>query len=275
MLKHSRQVRTHICACYVSISVVAMLLMSGCSVPNHMHVTEGVSPANSETNVRFRTTYYFRAFDYCWAADAKTDDGLKYRDVIPETDMVYRYRMTGKASALGSKIRFESGTLEKDEIEPFGKSLPKPADEEKKDGSGDHSSGGVETGGAGTGGAGTSGGEDEKDRCALGKVRKRGFQIMGPEGMSEFNQNERLVLAMYTSAKPLTETLQEYAGRVTSVTANPSDRLLPLVRENMRTLEADRALDGLAVRTVSDRKPTLDEIFKEAIAAFEGKEDAR
>ncbi len=84
-----------------------------------MHVTEGISPKHVDTNVRFRTTYYFRVFDYCWQANPDLD-GKKYRQIIPETDTMYRYRMTGKASALGSRIKFESGTLDASAIDPFG-----------------------------------------------------------------------------------------------------------------------------------------------------------
>jgi len=110
-----------------NLRVVAIVMISqltaACVVPGHMHVTEGIAPQNVDTNVRFRTTYYFRAFDYCWNVNAPLQSGATsptYRQIIPETDTLYRYRMTGQASALGSQIKFESGVLPKSQIEPFG-----------------------------------------------------------------------------------------------------------------------------------------------------------
>jgi hypothetical protein len=100
--------------------IILSQLVTACVVPGHMHVTEGVAPQNLDINVRFRTTYYFRAFDYCWNANASLDEKLKYRDIVPETDTLYRYRMTGKASALANQIKFESGVLSASQIEPFG-----------------------------------------------------------------------------------------------------------------------------------------------------------
>ena len=79
-----------------------------------MHVTDGVTPMKADTNVRFRTTYYFRVFDYCWSGDANIDADHTYQKIVPETDTLYRYRMTGKASALANQIRFESGMLRKE-----------------------------------------------------------------------------------------------------------------------------------------------------------------
>jgi len=102
------------------VALFSLVLGTACSVPNHMHVTEGVAPQNVDLNVRFRTTYYFRVFDFCWQADLPVEGGVSYRDIIPATDTIYRYRMTGKASALGSQIKFESGTINADQIDPFG-----------------------------------------------------------------------------------------------------------------------------------------------------------
>lgn len=91
---------------------------AACVVPRSMHVANGTTPDKSDINVRFRTTYYFRVFDYCTSAKIDTDN--TYAKIVPETDTLYRYRMSGKASALGNQIKFESGTLQKEQIDPFG-----------------------------------------------------------------------------------------------------------------------------------------------------------
>jgi hypothetical protein len=42
------------------------ILMGGCpTVPKHMRVDTGLHPKGQDRDVRFRTTYYFRVFDYC------------------------------------------------------------------------------------------------------------------------------------------------------------------------------------------------------------------
>lgn len=99
---------------------MVLALLAGCVVPDHMNVTAGLRPDNLDKHVRFRTTYYFRTFDYCWKTDAAFAGGRGYREIVPETDTLYRFRMTGKAPSLTNKIRFESGTLDADKIDPFG-----------------------------------------------------------------------------------------------------------------------------------------------------------
>ena len=81
-----------------------------------MEVRSGTDPRNQDDDVRFRTTYYFRVFDVCPAAK----DGSQADRKVPDTDSLYRFRMTGKASALFVKVHFESGTLKSYEIDPFG-----------------------------------------------------------------------------------------------------------------------------------------------------------
>ncbi|MGE0470928.1 MAG: hypothetical protein AB7L09_14930 [Nitrospira sp.] len=94
----------------------------------------GIDPKYQDQDVRFRTTYYFRVFDIC---DVLDEDNrlLEYKQ--PDTifnkrtkgiyklqnDSLYRFRMTGKASALFHDIAFESGTLRAEQIDPFGASI--------------------------------------------------------------------------------------------------------------------------------------------------------
>lgn len=72
---------------------------------------------------------------------------------------------------------------------------------------------------------------------------RRGFLILGPEGARTFNQDERLLLAMSTSGKPLISTMQELAGRVLNNQATDAEKMLPLVREDLRISRALRELD--------------------------------
>lgn len=83
-----------------------------------MTVRGGLHPTNIDENVRFRTTYYFRTFDYCYghAVLEGHDDVV----ILPQTDSLYRFRMTGKAKALFTQVHFESGTLRASQIDPFG-----------------------------------------------------------------------------------------------------------------------------------------------------------
>lgn len=71
----------------------------------------------------------------------------------------------------------------------------------------------------------------------------RGFQILGPEGWREFKQDERLLMAMSSSGKPLIGTMQEIAGRVVNDQPIEAEMLLPLTREELRLTRAERELD--------------------------------
>ena len=70
-----------------------------------------------DKDVVFRTSYYFRVFDYCVAKNQQ--ENRPEKNIIPLTDSLYRFKMTGKANSLLSDVKFESGTLSEAEIEPF------------------------------------------------------------------------------------------------------------------------------------------------------------
>lgn len=493
----------------VAAIVAAGHLTTACVVPSSMHVANGTSPEKSDINVRFRTTYYFRVFDFCWSTNASIGPST-YKQIVPETDTLYRYRMTGKASALGNQIKFESGTLDKNKIDPFGADVvynedingyvyrsaedakqeaevlarrrleaaqrrqaladfntladmlkaaeesqaaedakaakateaenteeaePEHEAETEKEGdatppatapsapstattpvtsaplppatdgagtvanpSGDGASTGVgktttapktdsppktdsapktveakssariallkdamktaldmyletyrrpvdadtlktinglkkdiqdlgvdvpkqigvlrkdvdkqitelkaqveELGGdvadlkkpppAETDAVNALRVDLEKqvndlktkvaalDKkaiseldafCAIDQVRRRGFQIMGPEGMRNFDQDSRLIMAMHSSAKPLIDTLNEYSGRLLQPQVNPAEQLLPLAREITTIVKTQRALDGAALDLARDAtdKPDVDAVFDRAAEAF-------
>lgn len=86
-------------------------------------------------------------------------------------------------------------------------------------------------------GAATKTGVDE---CVQSK---RGFQILGPEGWRTFNQDDRLLLAMSSSGRPMISTMQEISGRVLNAQPIEAEMLLPLVREDLRISRAERELD--------------------------------
>jgi len=60
------------------------------------------------------------------------------------------------------------------------------------------------------------------------------------------NPDERLLLAMSTSGRPLISTMQELSGRVLNNQPVQAELLLPLVREDLRISRAQRTLDKLA-----------------------------
>jgi hypothetical protein len=109
-----------------------LIVTAGCSVSKSMLIRTGEDPVHKDNDVRFRTTYYFRVFDACEGLsevpnpNARTDTvlgGVRQGPYHLRTDSLYRFRMTGKAYALFQRIHFESGTLRKEEIDPFGSNV--------------------------------------------------------------------------------------------------------------------------------------------------------
>ncbi|KUR70919.1 hypothetical protein AQZ52_13980 [Novosphingobium fuchskuhlense] len=325
-----------------------------------MHVARGLGPGQVDDQVRFQTTYYFRTFDYCWDAHTRVKLGednneIDYRQIVPQTDTLYRYRMTGKASAMFNKIRFESGTMKASEIDPFGKSV-KIEDEDKgadKDAAGGNVAGQIapatadqlnrirgltdyynaladpakaklgpgflidlqgaitaflanptvsnpdlvalkaevsklsgelaqtkadllariddaekailaKVGAAPGAAAATPQDGASSQFCQVGEKLARGFQIMGPEGIRTFKQDERLVMAMTTSSAPLIATMQEYSSRVlSSKGANMADANA-ITTEMLHTMSALRVL---ADARRAEAEPAA--IYDQVIAAFD------
>ncbi len=126
--------------------------LAGCAigdVPAALRIDSGMDPDKQDQYTRFRTTYYFRVLDSCrideegnstrrsdgednsGGGSAKLKDYAKFGPFIERksgktkvvNDTVYRFRMTGKASALFNKITFGSGVLRADQIDPFGSSV--------------------------------------------------------------------------------------------------------------------------------------------------------
>lgn len=278
--------------------LIAGLLLSACGIPESMDVRAGIDPRNRDDNVRFRTTYYFRVFDLCMNADGTTVNKG------PQLDSLYRFRMTGKASSLFSKVRFEAGTLHKSEIDPFGAAIEyddqlgrfkftsQQATEEKVNREANYaeldrrlkilreinsaipvnqdaelSESEKQSAKAVreaitqsitrlVGQFSPAPGQDSTAQRTRPKTTptpancegvsklRRGFQVFGPEGVRTFNPDERLLMAMSSSGKPLISALKELSGRVLNEQPSASESLLPLVRERLAVSEGERALDA-------------------------------
>lgn len=105
------------------------------------------------------------------------------------------------------------------------------------------------------------------DKCAQSNgIVRRGFQIMGPEAVKTFNQDDRLILAMSTSARPLISTIKDVASRLTSTRPASAADLKPLSDERVRVLQAERAVEQANAQSGADVTSVVDA----AITALEG-----
>ena len=334
------------------VALIAACLVSACTnIPNSMKVAAGNTPSNIDDYVRFRTTLYFRSFDYClnkaWLDNLggeplSAQTGSRDIYIIPGTDTLYRFLMTGKAVSGTTQVRFESGTLPANVIDPFGAviernpqtgrpqfvsqseldqrerrgdareqfntlrefldELPEKSNDSEpltnaeldrikseivkqmiasiNDFSGDLGEPNPSTvignavldalrvqnkditreeveqalkplldvmakARAGQIGAqqATPSNQAVSTQCTNGPAR-RGFQIMGPEGWRTFKQDERLIMAMSSSAKPLIQSLQRVSNNVLNTSMPESEILLPLVRESLSIQVAEAALSN-------------------------------
>jgi hypothetical protein len=101
--------------------------------------------------------------------------------------------------------------------------------------------------------------------CVPGEEKRRGFQILGPEGWRTFDQDERLLLAMSTSGKPLISTLKEISDRVLQQ-KTPAQQLGTYLREQSAVERARQALDA------AGDQEGLDALWKGLRAELERKE---
>ncbi len=85
------------------------------------------------------------------------------------------------------------------------------------------------------------------DVCGAGLVRRRGFQVMGPEGWRQFNPDERLLMAMFSSDRPLTDVLTRTATRIQDARHDPTGRALSFSQERLRALETLQALNAMSL----------------------------
>ncbi len=185
------------------------VLLAGCSdVPTAYRVDGGLDPANQDDEVRFRTTYYMRVYETC-KVDTVKGSGRDYEfrqpmltsltQGVPHiiNDTLYRFRMTGQASALYSNLHFESGVLKAHEIDGFGNSIGYD-DSTKRFGA--------------TGSSDTLSVSSGDKRWCPDSKREQQFFLLGPQGVRKLKQDDRLIMAMYTDSKPLIAALKRLSG---------------------------------------------------------------
>jgi hypothetical protein len=108
-------------------------------------------------------------------------------------------------------------------------------------------------------------------RIAQGKActsNDRGFMILGPEGWRQFNPDERLIMAMYSSGRPLISTLNELSARALNMDANSAEVGLAYSRENARIVKSLTVLNDFE----SDRPESGPDVIKNAVAALSAKQ---
>lgn len=263
---------------YLSIVILAV---QGCAfgdLPSSLRIDTGDEPAYRDDDVRFRTTYYFRVVDSCQlnsGAEEKNYDTSRSPFRVKETgklkivnDTLYRFRMSGKGSALFNQIHFESGVLRAEQIDPFGtaivldevnnvftvKSASSFRDQDKRkaiqreidqlrelyrdlakgkvtepelfdDGSQslrDAIKAKIQLLATATDisspATSDAGNQDLKKGqktilCPEGRPAKQSYLLYGPEGVRELDPDERLLMAMSSSSKPLIGMLQQLSGK--------------------------------------------------------------
>ncbi len=252
-------------------------------VPTALRVEEGAEPEFQDEQVRFRTTYYFRIVDSCRVEDGlvtemgedgatkENDSYLAHLGLFQGrnrgllrivNDSFYRFRMTGKASALFAKIHFESGILRAEQIDPFGSSVKfnqnegvfqvesastfrerARREEIRKeiislknlihDGDGIHEELVKEQIKQQIKLLGL---ENESHSinpqlsksnnltCPDGRPTRKSYLLYGPEGVRELDPDERLLMAMTSDSKPLISMLQQLSEKnVQAQTTQVSD----------------------------------------------------
>ena len=122
----------------LGLALFLVCFLAGCSflgdIPPQFRIDQGIDPEYQDKDLRFRTNYYFRVFDLCEGDEGERDSvspepsGQIFRKnhVGPlrlRNDSLYRFRMTGKASAFFNSVHFESGTLRAEQIDSFGSNV--------------------------------------------------------------------------------------------------------------------------------------------------------
>ena len=97
--------------------------------------------------------------------------------------------------------------------------------------------------------------------CPDGTKGYREFWVIGPEGMKKIDEDERLVMAMTTSAEPLISGLKAATNALRSLhPLNDFSKLLD--QEYLATLHAMRELDRIEENSGNPPKITSAEIQK-------------
>ena len=83
--------------------------------------------------------------------------------------------------------------------------------------------------------------KQDKSICTTNS-NQYGFQVLGPQGMRTYDQDQRLLLSMSTSAKPLVATLKELATRMMPRPTNNTEALLQVTEERLTLSRTEREL---------------------------------
>ena len=226
-------------------------LSTGCSdVPKAYQVENNSSPSLRDEDVRFRTTYFLRVFDTC----RLDEDGSRAGDYEPRMgaftsrvrgsfrivkDSVYRIRMTGQASALFNNIRFESGLLKANQIDPFTRGITFEETRNKLDIRKNEVSAVI---------PGTHPEQPPQmsesngsSLCPDGSPAQTGFHLLGPEGVRILEPEDRLVMAMSSDAQPLIAALE----RLSVQRAADTGLAIPTYEFNLARRQVSKALSRL------------------------------
>lgn len=87
--------------------------------------------------------------------------------------------------------------------------------------------------------------KDEEGKCKAGSKRQA-FQILGPQGMATFDQDQRLILSMSSNATPLVSMLKEMANRMMPRPATTTENLLLITQERLKLSNTERELFNLS-----------------------------
>lgn len=104
-------------------------------------------------------------------------------------------------------------------------------------------------------------------RCDNGMAARRGFQILGPEGFRTFDQDERLLMAMTSNAKPLIGMLTDLSNRAINARKNSVDGGRVIIDERRRVGRARDVLDTVSALG-KDTEYSPAELAKRVSAAF-------
>ena len=94
--------------------------------------------------------------------------------------------------------------------------------------------------------------------------------MLGPEGWHTFDQDERLVMAMSSSDRPLLDVLRDLSNRVLSHKASSTALPLAAAIQRVATANARVALAGVGDDTAADKLPGLMEAVSTAFDAQTG-----
>jgi hypothetical protein len=94
------------------------------------------------------------------------------------------------------------------------------------------------------------------DKCASGESLKRGFQVIGPQGSTLYDPDDRLIMAMSTSASPLLNQLKNISNQVLAEQPTPNNNLLNLVKARLQLSQSIHRLN------MHDTKVKPDDNFK-------------